>query len=284
MAPKRQSFKKLVSIWVDLFNEHDLLNYATAIAFRALVALVALMLLGLGILGAAGREDVWTKQMAPHIKPKVLPEVFSGVNSTVEKIFHSSSAGLIAFAAVVAIWEVGGLVRTCMNAIATIYEEKDTRSLRVRYPLSLGIAVVMTAGIVGAVLLATVAKSAVSGSWGIPFAILRWLLALLLIGLAFGFVLRLAPPKSRTTAWTSGGTVLVVVCWVVQALIFALYLRHASYRSSVGSLLGVYFLTTFLYVAAIILLVGIELDEQLRREVKGERRERGIIQLVRDMV
>jgi membrane protein len=248
------------------------------------VTFVALLLLGLGILGASGREDVWKEQIAPEIKPKVLPEVFSGINATVEKVFHSSSGGLIAFAAVVAIWEVAGMVRTCMNAIATIYDEEDTRPIAKRFAVSLGIAFVMTLAIVGAVLLATAAAGAVTGAWEIPFAIGRWLLAVVLIGFAFGVLLRYAPPESRTTAWTSGGSALVVVAWILQTLVFALYLRHASYRTAVGSLLGVYFLTTFLYVGAIILLVGIELDEQLRREVKGEHRQRGIIELVREIV
>jgi hypothetical protein len=45
----------------------------------------------------------------------------------------------------------------------------------------------------------------------------------------------------------------------------------------------VYFLTTYLYVAAIVLLVAGELDEQLRKELKGDD-ERGIIQLVRGVV
>jgi uncharacterized BrkB/YihY/UPF0761 family membrane protein len=61
------------------------------------------------------------------------------------------------------------------------------------------------------------------------------------------------------------------------------YLRYlASYRSAAGSLLGVYFLTTYLYVAAIVLLVGIELDEQLRKDLHGKK-ERGIIEIVRDV-
>jgi hypothetical protein len=42
-------------------------------------------------------------------------------------------------------------------------------------------------------------------------------------------------------------------------------------------------LTTYLYVGAIVLLVGIELDELLRKDLQGED-ERGILELVRDAV
>src|SRR5216110_2238445 len=89
-----QSFKELVGLWVELFRKHDLLTSASAIAFQALVALVAVTLLALGVLHAVGRTDVWTNQVAPQIEPKVLVPVFGGIDATVQKIFHSSSAGL----------------------------------------------------------------------------------------------------------------------------------------------------------------------------------------------
>ena len=121
-----QNVREIVSLWVRLFAEDNLLTYASAIAFQALVAFVAVMLLALGIFGAIGRQDVWTKQLAPQIEPKVLFPVFAGMNATVEKIFHSSSGGLIAFAAVLTIWEISGVVRACMGAFAQVYEDEET--------------------------------------------------------------------------------------------------------------------------------------------------------------
>src|SRR5204863_769132 len=117
--------------------------------------------------------------------------------------------------------------------------------------------------------------------WSFPFALGRWLLAALLIGLAFGLLVRYAPAERRTTRWASAGATLVVAGWIAQSLIFAEYLRATSFRSAAASLLGVYVLTTYLYIGAIVVLVGIELDELLRKDLHGED-ERGILQLVRD--
>jgi membrane protein len=104
-----------------------------------------------------------------------------------------------------------------------------------------------------------------------------------LLTFAFGVLVRFAPAERRPKKWASGGAALVVVLWIVQSLLFGLYIRHvASYKSAVGSLTAVYLFTTYLYVGAIVLLVGIELDEQLRTDVEGEE-ERGILQIVRDM-
>jgi membrane protein len=121
----------------------------------------------------------------------------------------------------------------------------------------------------------------VHGAWSIPFAIFRWLLAIALIIGAFGLLVRFAPAERRTKRWVTGGATAVVVAWIAQSMLFWFYLRHvANYRSAAGSLLGVYFLTTYVYVGAIVLLVGIELDEQLRKDVEGKE-DRGILALVR---
>jgi membrane protein len=280
----RQSAKELVDLWVDLFREHDLLTYASAIAFQALVAFVALVLLGLAVLGDIGRTDVWDTKIGPQVQPKVLEPVFSGLDATAQKIFSSSSVGLIVFAGILTVWEMSGVVRAIMGAIARIYDTEDDRSWKVRFPISIGVSFVLTASIVGAILLATAAGGAVHGAWSVPYAILRWLLTVFLIGLGFGLLVRFAPVEPRTTRWASGGAALLVVAWVVEALLFALYLRDvANYKSAAGSLLGIYVLTTFLYVAAIILLVGIEVDELLRKDVQGEQ-ERGILEIVRDVL
>jgi membrane protein len=280
----RRAFDDLVRLWVDLFKRHNLLTYASAIAIRALIALVAFALLLIGVLGEVGREDVWSDQIAPQIAPKVLPAVYAGIDATVLHVFASSSIGLIVFAAALTIWEMSGVVRACMGAFATIYEDEDDRPWWIRFVLSLGLAVVLTVALAGAVLLATAARTAVHGDWGLPFALVRWALAILLLICAFGILVRFAPVHPRTTRWASGGATLVVVAWLGQSLIFGWYLRNlADWKSAAGSLLGVYFLTTFLYVGAIILLVGIELDEQLRQDVK-EGQERGILQLVREVL
>jgi membrane protein len=278
---RRQSLRKLVALWVGLFREHGLLTFASAIAFQALVALVALVLLTVALLGRIGRQDVWTEQIGPQLKPKVLPQVYEGIDATCQKVFHTTSAGLIAFAALLTIWEISGVVRACMGALSRIYDTEDERPWWIRFPISIGIALVLTSALVGSMLLATAARTAVHGAWSIPFTIFRWALAIALMIGAFGILVRFAPAERRTKRWSTGGAAVVVVAWLVQSVIFWLYLHHlANYRSPSGSLLGVYFLTTFLYVGAIVLLVGIELDEQLRKDVEGHE-ERGILELVR---
>jgi membrane protein len=282
---KERDLKQLVKLWVDLFDEHELLTSATAIALRALIAMVALALLAIALLGETGNRDVWRRQIAPQIEPKVLPDVYHGIQATVDKIFSSSSGGLIAFATVLAIWQVSGAVRACMSALSKIYGTKDERPWYVRFPLSIGIAVVVLAALVGAAFLILGLKHEVKGSWGLPFSIARWLSTIALLTFAFGVLVRYAPEKPQSKRWASAGAALVVVLWIAQSLLFALYVKDiGNYKTAVGSLLLVYVITTYAYVGSIVLMVGIELDEQLRRDLQGTAKERNVVELVRDLI
>jgi hypothetical protein len=41
VEPRRRSFKKIVRLWVELFDRHNRLTYASAIALRAFIGAVA---------------------------------------------------------------------------------------------------------------------------------------------------------------------------------------------------------------------------------------------------
>jgi uncharacterized BrkB/YihY/UPF0761 family membrane protein len=85
--------------------------------------------------------------------------------------------------------------------------------------------------------------------------------------------------------WTSLGSVLVVVGWIGQTLIFGAYVRSvADFRTSVGSLEVFIFLATFFYIAAIILLVAMELDELVRADLQRPRARQKLLPLVAGVI
>jgi membrane protein len=262
-----------VSLWGRLFKEHELLSYASNIARTMLVASVSILLLLLGVAAAIGREDLWTTHVAPQIRDRVLPDVYSGVNQTVDRIFAANPPGLIAFAALLAVWEVSGSVRGVSGALNRIYGTEETRSRKRRYLTSFGLALVVNVALLTAIMLAMAVGGAVHGAASVPFAIARWLAAVLLIATAFGLLVRFAPAQPRAKTWTSIGAVLVVIGWIVESLAFKWYIGTlANFRNAVGSLTVVLVVISYLYFASIILLVGIEVDELLRENVDDPER------------
>jgi membrane protein len=278
-----QSFKKIVELWVGLFDRHNLLTYASAIALRSFIAAVACTLFGLGLLGAAHEQRLWVDTIGPEIAPRVLPGVFAGIVATVNRVFVSSNAGLLALAAALAVWEVSGIVRAAIGALDQIYEIEETRPWWVRFPLSFGLAFVSLAAMLGAI--AVIWGGHVSGSWSLPILILRWPLAAALVAFAFGAIVRWAPAEHPPQRWASFGSLLVVVGWIGQTLIFGWYARSvANFRTAVGSLEVFIFLATFFYIAAIVLLVAMELDELVRVDLHRPPSRRKLLPLVAGVI
>ena len=279
MHSRWRSFKKIVRLWVDLFDRHSLLTYASAIALRFFIAAVACTLFGLGILGAAHQRDLWQSTIGPQIEPKVLPHVYDGINQTVHRVLSSSTAGLLAVAAALALWEVSGIIRAAIGALDEIYETPEERPFWVRFPLSFGLAILFLAAMLGAI--AVIWAGHVSGSWSIPVLILRWPLAVALVAFAFELIVRWAPDTHRRVRWTSAGSVLVVIGWIGETLIFGAYVRTiADFRTSVGSLEVFIFIATYFYIAAILLLVAMELDELVRLDMQRPRNRQKLLPLV----
>jgi membrane protein len=274
-----RSFKKIVRLWVDLFDRHSLLTYASAIALRFFIAAVACTLFALGILGAAHQRRLWQGTIGPEIEPKVLPHVYDGIDQTVHRVLSSSTAGLLALAAALAVWEVSGIIRAAIGALDEIYETPEERPFWVRFPVSFGLAILFLAAMLGAI--AVIWAGHVSGSWSIPILILRWPVAVALVAFAFELVVRWAPAAHRRARWASLGSALVVIGWVGETLIFAAYVRSvADFRTAIGSLEVFIFLATYFYIAAIVLLVAMELDELVRLDMQRPRNRQELLPLV----
>src|SRR5205823_12243903 len=100
----------------------------------------------------------------------------------------SSSAGRLALASALGVWEVSGIIRAAIGALAEIYESPDERPFWVRFPISFGLAILFLASTLGAI--AIVWAGHVSGGWSLPILILRWPAAIALVAIAFELIIR----------------------------------------------------------------------------------------------
>ena len=266
--------KRFVRLWVDLFAKHELLDHASSMAFAVLKALVPLSLLGLGLLAAVGKQRVWKETIYPRIQSHVEPATAHAINVAAEKIFSTSSTGLIVFASLLTLWYVSGSVRGVMGSTNTVYGCEETRSWKQRYPTSIGLAAAITLCAVGAILVVLVAPAlARHGALQVVVQIGRWAVAIALLALAVGLLMRFAPVEPRPKAWVSGGSILVILAWVVATLVFQLLATTLlNFKTATGNLAVFLVLCGYVYTSAIIFLVGVEVDELLRADAReGER-------------
>lgn len=249
------------------FSEHDLLTYASAIAFRALVGLVPLTLLGLALLGTFGLRDVWTDTLGPTIEEHVTLPVFEAINYSVEKILSTDPTGLIALASVLVVWDMTWAVNAVTVALNRIHdvEEKRPRARRIALAAALGIATTLC--LIASVLALAVLPGLTDGIADTILSAARWLAAVGFLGLAVGLLVRFAPAEKPEARWASGGTVLVIVSWLVASVLFRIWVTEvANFKTAIGSLTVFLVLTSYVFVSSAIFLVGVQLDELARKK------------------
>ncbi|HEX5468475.1 MAG TPA: YihY/virulence factor BrkB family protein [Gaiellaceae bacterium] len=248
------------------FAEHGLFTFASAIAFRALVALVPLVLLGLALLGVFGLTDVWTDTIAPALRAHLTLPVFAGIDSTVQKIFTSNSAGLIALATVLVVWDMTWAVNGVMQALNRIHEVEERRSTMRRVAVAVALAVAVVACLIASVLVQALAPGLADGALDVFLSIVRWPVAIFFLWVALGLLFRYAPAEKPEVRWASGGSLLVIGTWIVASVLFRFWVTDvASFKSATGSLTVFLALTSYIMVSTTIFLVGVEMDELARK-------------------
>jgi membrane protein len=256
---------KLVTATVEAFRELSLLTYASAIAFRALVALIPLTLLGLGLLGALGLEDVWHDSIAPAIRGRVTADVFRAIDASAERIFENGSTGLIALASALTLWQLTMTMRVVTVALNKIHGEEESRPFLRRLAIWVGLAVATGVCLVGSVLVFVIGARVGAGAVHYLLTAARWAIAVGLLALAVGLVLRYAPAEHPEPRWASAGSMLIIVTWIVVSLAFRWYVSSvANFKSAVGQLTVFLVLTAYVFTTSAIFLVGAQLDEVLR--------------------
>jgi membrane protein len=248
-------------------REHRIGTHTGAIAFRVLVSLVPLVLLGLALLGMLGLEDVWTDSLAPAVQERVSAPVFTAIDFSVEEIFRSDSAGLIAFASLLLLWELSRAVRAVMVALNVIHDVDESRSAARVLATTVALAVAIGLAVVGSVLAVTVLPRLGEGVGRVLLTVAAWLVAVALLMLVVALLVRYAPAEHPSPSWASAGSLLIVGTWVVASLLFGWWAGSvADYGSAVGSLTAFLFLTAYVLASSAIFLVGVELDELGREE------------------
>lgn len=241
---------------VRAFGEHDLLTYATAVAYNGIFAIIPLALFGLGLCGVLGLETVWRDHLAPQLHGQVSADVFRVLDSSVRRVLGSAQVFWVTLGALLAVWEVSSAMRTVMTVLDRIYPVDRRRGTVERYAVSIALAAAVTVLVVLAFGAFELAPRA-----GLVGGILRWPLAALLLAVALAITVRWGPAERRPWHLVTTGTALAVVAWLVMSLLFGLYLRTlADYGSIFGNLATVIVAFEYAYLSAVVGMAGLTLD------------------------
>jgi membrane protein len=273
-APCVGTLDRRVREAVRAYADNDLLTSASAISFQVVTAIIPFLLFGCALMGFLDLQHVWREDVASGIRDNVSPAVFKVIDGAVNNALGDRQAFWLTAGGLLAVWEISGAVRATMGALNRVYEVKETRSLRRRLAISTALAIAVGMCFAGALAVVRLGplllgdhQSVVVGALSF---VVRWTLALGLLGLATGLLVRLAPAARQSLQWVSAGSALTLGLWVVMSLLFGWYLSSlAAYGSIFGSLAAVFVAFTYIYLSAIAFLFGVQFDAILREHVSG---------------
>jgi membrane protein len=251
---------------VRTFREHRLLIQASALAFRVLLALIPLLLFGIGLLGLLQLEELWRQDLAPEIRPSLSQPVFRVIDDAVTEVLEQRTIFWVTAGLVIAIWEASGVVRAAARVLNAIYGVEEKRSDARRVLVSFAIAAAGTLLILFAI--AAARSGPLLDDWLGEGAVLHfvgsllgWLLAVAALLAAVGILVRAAPDVERPLHWVTFGALVVVAGWIGMSLLFGFYLTEiASYESVFGQLATVFILLEYLFLSASVFVAGLVLD------------------------
>jgi membrane protein len=254
---------------------------ASALAYSSFFAIPSLLLVALGIFtltSSAGTIDSLISALQDAIPEQAL-ELFS---SSLKQINANdqTSVLLIVVGALLALWSLTGAMNAFMIAISEAYGVRDPRSFfRRRWVafelvLCFLLAVVVAGGLLvlgptlsGWLGRATDHESLVSWIWWAA----QWPLLIAALMAVLTAMLWLAPVQRPPWRGLLPGAVLATAIWIVSSGGFALFTAHFdTYNKTCGSLSAVIVTLVWLWLTAIALLLGAEVNAEAARRVQPD--------------
>jgi membrane protein len=267
-------------------------NLAAAIAYYSFLAIPSVLLVAVGAFSVFAGPDAIsavTERLAGIVPREALTLIDDSLTRVVDKN-ASSGIAMAAVGIVLAVWSLTGAMQTLMWALNTAYERDETRSFLKRRLTALAMVMLMLFAFglaFGLLVLGPHVSGWIGDAAGIE-AVVDWLWwtaqwPVLILGLlvAFATVLYLGPdvehPRWR---FLSFGTVLAVCVWLLGSGGFAVFVsQFGTYNKAWGSAAAVIVMLTWLWLSALALLFGAELNAEAERSRELRRGEPAEVEL-----
>ena len=243
------------------------------IAFRTLFSIFPFLIFLTALSGFFGNADLAEKVVSFLLS--VAPEqLVRPLAAEIRSILTVPRTGLLSLAALLTIWSATGGVDSIRVGLNRAYDLKENRNMFWLYGQSILFVIGSAIGLLAIALLIVVAPVALAvldrfaPDLRHDFAILNQLRYPVAIIILIGGLLlchRILPAK-RLKSWdVLPGVLLTVVVWIALASAFSAYLvNFNSFASTYASLSGLFAAMFFLYLAALVLILGGEVNRVLQ--------------------
>jgi membrane protein len=268
----RESLKRLLA--------DEAIPLAGNIAFRSIFSVFPFLIFLTAIAGFVGTEE--QARAAVNFLLDVAPEnLVLPLAGEIRSILTVPRADLLSLAALLTIWSAMAAVDSVRVGLNRAYDVRENRPVWWLYLINVLFVIGSAAAFLAFSFLVVLMPLAfrVAASYGVDpfqrFSVLQELrLVLAFLLLLVGVVAAHMVLPARSISWRRmlPGVLLTVAIWMVQALVFSYWLlRFNSFASTYASLSGLFAAMFFIYLAALVLIFGGEVNRVLETLATGEK-------------
>jgi membrane protein len=263
------------------FVDDNLLQWAGALTFFAVLSLFPALLTLVALLGVVGAPAIEplienASELAPGAAREITLDALRAVRDS-ERAGFALVVGVVA-----ALWTASAYVGAFIPAANIVWEVEEARpiwkKLALRVALTVVLLLLLAVTAVTVVLTGPIAEALGSIVGLGDLAVDVWQLAkwpfLALVVMTLLAILYWASPNVRHPGWrwVTPGSVLALVLWIAASVAFTFYVANFStYNETYGSIGGVLVFFIWLWLTNIAILLGAELNAEIERTRAIER-------------
>ena len=274
--PAQRGWKSFVWRMIIRVIEHRLLAVAAGVAFYGLLALFPAITALVSIYGLFASPTTISGHisfLADVIPVGGLDIVQEQIGRIVAKANGKLELGVILGFAL-ALWSANAGTKAIMEGLNVVEGRVEQRSYVRLNLVSLAFTVaglVITALALGSVVVAPLLLAAfgIAGASHMLLRFTRWPVLLLLILAGLAVLYRFGPsPHVDRCHWFSPGALFATGAWLIELVLLSWYLANiADYNATYGSLGAVIGLLIWLWLSALVVLIGAELNAEIAERV-----------------
>ena len=261
------------------FGEHRLLAEAAGVVFFVLLAIFPAVAALVSLYGLFADPKTVSDQLG------ALSGVVPGggmdiIKDQVTRVASNGGGKLgvgLAIGLATSLWSANAAMKALFDVLNVVYDEHEKRGY-VRFTLvTLGFTVaslvfVLLAMAVVVVLPVALKFVGLGDAAKTALDLLRWPLMLVVVAGLLSVIYRYGPSRERARwQWVSWGAAIAAVLWVVASLAFSFYVSNfGSYNKTYGSLGAAIGFMTWIWISAIVVLLGAELNAELERQTERD--------------
>lgn len=264
---------------LDLWRKYqadDASDAAAALTFYSMLALFP-FLIGVVSLASLVLDPDVVEVLIADLGRIAPPEVTRLVGNQVYSLVSSGSSSILTLSAFGAYWAASGGISALMRVLNQVNEVKETRPIWAAKGISLAATFVGASFLLIAAVVA-VATPSVARAIGGPLGhLIRWVripVAGATAMFAWGLFYHFLPNIKRPFRFFTPGAVLAVIVWLVASWGFSQYVvNFGKYEVTYGALGAVVVLLVWMWISALVVILGAEFNLLLER--RGDRGDRG---------